>query len=92
MNTEPNRDEIMNLDYNFSKLVCRALNITKGNHMAACALLGISERTIFRYRGWYSIRKEDSGEWAARSFWAVFEGVEKSVDKNTPEEIGSMAN
>lgn len=94
MNTEANSDEILNLDYNFSKLVCRALNRTRGRHELAARILGIGLRTIFRYKAWYYIHQDISGHWHAREFWESVENSEygKSVNKKEGQEIGSMVN
>lgn len=92
MNTEANSDEILNLDYNFSKLVCRALNRMSGNNRRACLLLGISERTIYMYRAQFNIRNDGYG-WHAKEFWATIEEeYGKSVNKKEGQEIGSIVN
>lgn len=52
------KDEILNIEYHVKIMVLKALNRTDNNN-DACKLLGISVRTLFRYKISFNIIYDD---------------------------------
>ena len=50
--------EILNFDYNVKQLTLKALNRCPGNREAAAKLLGISSRTLQRYKKRFRILRQ----------------------------------
>lgn len=56
MNTENTQEEILNISWHLQKMVLKALN-TSPNTFVAAEKLGITERTVYRYKKDFSIKK-----------------------------------
>lgn len=67
-------EEILNLDYNIKLLTLRALNKFPGDRKSAARALGISWRTLQRYKNRFRIRRQER-------HWGKYYIEEKTINK-----------